>query len=190
MKQKELAALLGISGAAVSKLAKRGMPTDSLERAKRWRKRHLEPGRIKGAKFDPKAPMVSDQAAAVAEVERLALVLLPKLSEACSYLDQEQIVAPLRCELRALPENAQPCLPPQVWFALLEYAVADAVLHAIGRTFTSPLPPCEVLQLQHRQASEGRMLPWTEEVPLAIAADLHGHAAMPPADEDDILPVD
>ncbi len=32
----------------VSKLAKRGMPTDSLERALRWRRRNLEPGRVKG----------------------------------------------------------------------------------------------------------------------------------------------
>lgn len=48
MTKKELAALLGISGAMVTRLAKRGMPTDSLERAQRWRKRHLEPSRVKG----------------------------------------------------------------------------------------------------------------------------------------------
>ena len=47
MLKKELADALGISGPMVSKLAKRGMPTDSVERAQRWRKRHLEPGRIK-----------------------------------------------------------------------------------------------------------------------------------------------
>lgn len=44
--------MLGISGAMVTKLAKRGMPTDTLERAERWRKRHLEPGRVKGTRFD------------------------------------------------------------------------------------------------------------------------------------------
>lgn len=47
MNQKELAEALSISPAMVSKLAKRGMPTDSLERAQRWRGRHLEPGRVK-----------------------------------------------------------------------------------------------------------------------------------------------
>lgn len=52
MTKKELAALLGISGAMVTKLAKRGMPTDSLERAQRWRKRHLEPSRVKGVRYD------------------------------------------------------------------------------------------------------------------------------------------
>lgn len=51
MQQKELAQLLGISPAMVSRLAKRGMPTDNLERAQRWRKRHLEPGRVKGSRF-------------------------------------------------------------------------------------------------------------------------------------------
>ena len=50
MSQKELAEALNISPAMVSKLAKRGMPTDTLERAQRWRKRHLEPGRVKAFK--------------------------------------------------------------------------------------------------------------------------------------------
>ena len=51
MQQKELASLLNISPAMVSRLAKRGMPTDSLERAERWRRRHLEPGRVKGTRL-------------------------------------------------------------------------------------------------------------------------------------------
>jgi hypothetical protein len=56
MLKKELAAALSISPAMVSKLAKRGMPTDTLERAQRWRRRHLEPGRVKGVRLeDPKA---------------------------------------------------------------------------------------------------------------------------------------
>lgn len=55
MLKKELAQLLGVSESLVSRHAKRGMPTDSLERAQRWRKRHLEPGRVKGSRYDPKA---------------------------------------------------------------------------------------------------------------------------------------
>jgi len=50
MQQNELASLLDISTAMVSRLVKRGMPTDTLERAERWRKRHLEPGRVKGSR--------------------------------------------------------------------------------------------------------------------------------------------
>ena len=56
MNQKELAALLDISPAMVSRLKKQGMPVDTPERAQRWRKRHLEPGRIKGSRFDPNRP--------------------------------------------------------------------------------------------------------------------------------------
>jgi len=59
MQQNELAKLLDISPAMVSRLAKRGMPTDDLERAKRWRKRHLEPGRVKGTRFNPTKPKQS-----------------------------------------------------------------------------------------------------------------------------------
>lgn len=53
MLKKELAEALGISPAAVTKLSKRGMPTDTLERAQRWRRRHLEPSRVKGVRFEP-----------------------------------------------------------------------------------------------------------------------------------------
>lgn len=52
MKQKELAILLDITPAMVSRLAKRGMPVDCPERAKRWRRRHLEPGRVKGVRYE------------------------------------------------------------------------------------------------------------------------------------------
>lgn len=52
MQQKHLARALGISPAMVSKLAKRGMPTDSLDSAQRWRRRHLEPARMKGSRVE------------------------------------------------------------------------------------------------------------------------------------------
>jgi phage terminase Nu1 subunit (DNA packaging protein) len=52
MNRKELAVKLGISASMVTRLARRGMPTDSVDRAQRWRKRHLEPGRMKGARVD------------------------------------------------------------------------------------------------------------------------------------------
>lgn len=62
MTQKELAALLGITQAAVSKLARKGMPTDTVERATRWRRRHLQTGRMKGVRRDsaPAAPPGQD----------------------------------------------------------------------------------------------------------------------------------
>ena len=43
MKQSELCKALELSKAQVSKLVRRGMPTDSAEAAKDWRRRNLEP---------------------------------------------------------------------------------------------------------------------------------------------------
>lgn len=56
MQRQELAKHLGISPSMVTKLAKRGMPVDTVERAKRWRNRHLEPGRVKGSRMGTEAP--------------------------------------------------------------------------------------------------------------------------------------
>lgn len=62
MTGKELAEALGITPSAVSQLAKRGMPTDSVERANRWRRKHLQRGRMKGVRRDtlPALPAVPD----------------------------------------------------------------------------------------------------------------------------------
>lgn len=64
MQRKDLASALNISPSMVSRLAQRGMPTDDVERARRWRKRHLDPGRIKGARFSadpaPVCPVAVD----------------------------------------------------------------------------------------------------------------------------------
>jgi len=64
MQRKDLASALNISPSMVSRLAQRGMPTDDIERARRWRKRHLHPGRIKGARFSadpaPACPVALD----------------------------------------------------------------------------------------------------------------------------------
>lgn len=43
MKQSDLAAALGLDPAAVSRLKQRGMPTDSVEAAKAWRQRNVNP---------------------------------------------------------------------------------------------------------------------------------------------------
>lgn len=137
MQQKELAKLLGISPAMVSRLAKRNMPTDSLERAQRWRKRHLEPGRVKGSRFDPTqatkpaAPMPAtpDTAAAavpgvsVADVEAAGA----ELEHAIVWNDQEWsglMTQQLRGLLRQLPDDARPCLTLRVWLALLEWLIS------------------------------------------------------------------
>lgn len=52
MTGKELAEGLGISQAMVSRLIKRGMPDDSIDRARRWRNRNMQRGRMKGVRLD------------------------------------------------------------------------------------------------------------------------------------------
>lgn len=66
MTGKELAEGLGISQGMVSRLLKRGMPSDTIQRAKRWRNRHMERPRLKGIRVDtrpvpmPKQPGTVD----------------------------------------------------------------------------------------------------------------------------------
>lgn len=50
MLKKDLACGLGVSAAMVTKLSKRGMPTDCIEHAKQWREKNLEPSRLKSNK--------------------------------------------------------------------------------------------------------------------------------------------
>lgn len=52
MTGKELAEGLGISQAMVSRLLKKGMPDDSVDRARRWRNRNMQRGRMKGIRLD------------------------------------------------------------------------------------------------------------------------------------------
>jgi len=135
MQQNELAKLLGISPAMVSRLVKRGMPT-TLEGAQRWRKRHLEPGRVKGSRFDPKqtaqptAPTTAtqDPAAAaglgdlLAEVEtagaELDKALIENDSEWAAVMVQQT-----RELLRKIPDDAQPRLSLCAWLVLVDWFI-------------------------------------------------------------------
>lgn len=67
MTDKELAEALGISGAMVSKLKARGMPTDTVDRARQWRAAFLQPGRVKGVRagtLPPTAPAAASPGSA------------------------------------------------------------------------------------------------------------------------------
>lgn len=105
MLKKELAEALGISAAMVSKLAKRGMPTDTVERAQRWRRRHLEPGRIKGVRYEPhRRPRVDP----VEHANALGAAALD---------DFDGHALALRAALRAVPweRTGEVSLPVEVW---------------------------------------------------------------------------
>jgi len=131
MTKKELAAMLGVSPSMVSRLARRGMPVDTLERAQRWRKRHLEPGRVKGSRFDPNAPDAPQAAPAprapTAADAKLG-ALLAEISEAGAELEKAlsgddrewagAMKGVVRALLRMLPAGAWPGLTAPVWLAL------------------------------------------------------------------------
>lgn len=136
MKQKELAALLGISPASVSKLKRQGMPVDSPERAQRWRKRNLEPGRIKGTRFDPNQstqptmPTVSKPDAEVADTAAELLTEVEaagvSIDQALATCDEEWASATVtftRDLLRKISDDAQPRMSLRVWLALVEWFI-------------------------------------------------------------------
>jgi hypothetical protein len=149
MTRQDLARQLGISASMVSRLAKRGMPTDSLERAEKWRRRHLEPGRIKGMRAD-----TMSTAAGLADVSKAS----PRAGDATSAaslqlvrelgllaheaLDRQafDLVAPrLRKAMAAVPhhERERVELSLEVWDAL----TVDAV--PLGGS--GPATPCSDL---------------------------------------------
>lgn len=123
MLMKDLALALGISGAMVSKLAKRGMPTHDADAARRWRRRHLNPAQTKGNRFDAaQAPLAAaasadDGAEALAYAQRmvdLAAELLPLGKLAA-------VVGDLRLALRRVPLNRREALllPVALWDVLV-----------------------------------------------------------------------
>jgi len=147
MQQKELANLLGVSPAMVSRHAKRGMPTDTLERAEKWRKRHLEPGRVKGHRYTPS----HDPAPGPARLPSLPEVLpcvLPavldvEIETAGDLIDAALIrgnlyggvirTMQLRQLLRQTTDDASPRLTLRVWLALL-----DCTLHETSEIRFTP----------------------------------------------------
>lgn len=152
MQQKELAKQLGISPAMVSRLAKRGMPTDELERAIRWRKRHLEPARVKGSRFDPTQPTeaptrptpVATAAPAVTleNVESAGIELDASLTENDAAW-AKLMVQQFRQLLRQLSDDAEPRLSLRVWLALVDWIIPPDLPVCRATNTTELLTPRE-----------------------------------------------
>lgn len=181
MQQKELATLLDISPAMVSRLVKKGMPTDTLERAKKWRKRHLEPGRIKGSRFDPNY----DQAAAAVATVPSAPAAKPGISmgvlEAKALAlnaamingDQDEAaehLAHLRRLFREVPVDAQPRVPLRVWLALVDYVLHEDAPVRNAPNLDAALTPDEFGELPSTAVS------WRPEDCIDHACDWGGHS--------------
>ena len=214
MQQKELAAALGISPAMVSKLKKMSMPTDTVEKAQRWRKRHLEPGRIKGSRFDPTqattptAPKpaapdkaaaavpgvsVADFEAAVADVEAAGAELDNALAtgdEAWADVMLQQVRDSLRTMgLEADPnDEAEPRLSLRVWMALFTYTDGYAVsLDRIKEGANNPSELLTPVQFCRKVRPDKTTYPLENHHTLSDACDWHDHAinGWPTYPEDD-----
>jgi hypothetical protein len=108
MLQKDLAIALDISPSMVSKLAKKGMPTDSVERARRWRDRHLEPFRRKEHRADaPRALAVAAAVPADAELLARAQRFMDVASIAHQACRLPLVAEDLRAAMRAVPAAAR-----------------------------------------------------------------------------------
>lgn len=90
MTQNELAEALGISKGQCSKLAARGMPTHSLEAARAWRRRNLDPAWSKPTERPPSDEMDNP-------IDAVVFGVLPRL-----FFDPDQITTAVRAaELEA-----------------------------------------------------------------------------------------
>lgn len=97
MLKKDLAEALGLSGAMVSKLAARGMPTHSIAAARQWRAAHLSQGHTKQFRAPP-VPRAVDP---VAIADRLNHQLRDNLQAAPEV--RQALADELRAAMRAIP---------------------------------------------------------------------------------------
>lgn len=105
-----LARELGISGAAVSKLAARGMPVDNADAARRWRAAHQQRTRLRPD------PGPSDET-----LVRRASELAALASSALAAHRFDLVADDLRAALRAVPASHRPLVEMdfEVWAALV-----------------------------------------------------------------------
>ena len=183
MQQKELATLLGISPAMVSRLAKRGMPTDTLERAERWRRRHLEPGRVKGNRQTPSQTTVPAAATPArapkppdyvpdADVEAVADLAHGALARGNQDTAAARI-AQLRGLLAQTAPGASPRLTVRVWLALLAYTLHEEAEIRNAPDMGAYVTPGECGAMIGGCSMEW---PWPGSLVIFEACDFDGHS--------------
>ena len=133
-----LAELLGIAKSAVTAQAARGMPTHDLAAAQEWRRRNIDPARVKGNRLDahyqprqPVRPVQPVPQPAPPEPDWFALAAL-SLDLAELVLDSGQsidvLIPSLRAALHWVPEHERPALPlPLTVINVLVKHVSDAL---------------------------------------------------------------
>lgn len=197
MNRSELARALGVTPGMVTRYAQRGMPVDTVERAQRWRRRHLEPSRMKEHRFNPSAPN-SPPPAPVAQITTVPNVG-PSLSDTvASYSYSVELVAlgvavaiierhpahaahieHLRELLRGLPDGQPPRFPLCVWVALTDYMLAGTSPARYSTDERELLDPDEYSERVGTAVNLGGHQ-WLE-----VARDWHGYALNGCPDDDD-----
>lgn len=174
MLKKELAQLLGVSESMVSRHAKKGMPTDSVERAQRWRRRHLEPGRIKGQRYDPKAKNAAITKAAEVPDIGVCIGLLNQALQTGPVLHDAPVISNTRTALRNMPNwrgaADSLAMPVRVWVRLIAAVCsADAVDSARAMVQASNVTAAQLADAMH----DGDAPPWAAGGLLEAACDLY-----------------
>lgn len=133
--QTEIAAELGLSKAAISKLKKLGMPVHSADAARAWRAARLHPGRRR-----------SDPGPSPRTLVERATALLPFACDALRRGRFDLVASELKLALRAIPASHREeiSLDLPLWDALIGLATmtelqAGAARHAPASA-TPPLP--------------------------------------------------
>lgn len=128
----ELAQALGISESMVSRLVRRGMPDTDIVKAQRWRKRHLEPSRMKApppdlATLPPPPGLVPGRRPVTGDAAILALANRTAKAEPTD-------LAQLQLVLRTVPlaRRRDLRIPPSVWAELVGPDVLAALLDPSG----------------------------------------------------------
>lgn len=183
MLKKELAQHLGVSESMVSRHAKQGMPTDSVERAQRWRKRHLEPGRVKGSRYDSKAKP-AEKAAKMPDIAQ-CVALLGEALQAGPVPHDAPLLLNTRHALRTLPDWRAAAesveMPVRVWVRLIAVACSDDVL---GRV-RAMVQACNMTAAQLAdELHDGDAPTWAAGCLLEAAWDLHALDGKPLPDDD------
>lgn len=133
MLKKDLAEELGISPAMVTKLTKRGMPSDTPEAAREWRRRNLEPGKVKPGTAYPRAvpasPVRVSAATADATVNEAQWAMDTAHARLAEGAGIALMIPVLRRSLAAVPESHRPMvawsMPVAVALTRHAYGVLD-----------------------------------------------------------------
>lgn len=135
--QNHLAELLGISKGATSRQVARGMPNQSLEAAQAWRKKNIDPARIKGTRFDAhyKRGKQPTRDAQEGSLERAAALMDHAALELERGRSIDDVVPLLRKYMAAVPRHQRDLLG--LHLAVMEVLVAH-VLASLPARETNP----------------------------------------------------